>query len=308
MTMCTVMVRRVRGALGAGGPLPLPAATTWGWHRLQPDAARHVVRRAGIAPGDLVVDLGAGRGALTAALVAAGAHVVAVEVHPGRLADLRDRFAGRPVTVVDADIDRLRLPRRPFRVVANPPWALAETVRAALLRSPALVRADLVLPRWLVHRWAAGSPRIESAARCGPSRSPRRRRPAAPSPSSTAAAAERRYVADVGVAERRAGTSAACRPRRPSSRSRTARTSTAVLRRAHLRRRHGGRGRRRQHRHPGRHGLVRPPRPAGLRPRPTPRSASCGRSSTWSSPSPAGRPGGRRSTAVRRWPGPSRWR
>ena len=118
------------------------------------------MRRAGIAPGDLVVDLGAGRGALTAALVEAGAHVVAVEIHPGRLADLRDRFAGRPVTVVGADIDGLRLPRRPFRVVANPPWARAEAVRSTLLRAPALVRADLVLPRWLVHRWAAGSPRI----------------------------------------------------------------------------------------------------------------------------------------------------
>ncbi|MET0579703.1 MAG: rRNA adenine N-6-methyltransferase family protein, partial [Ilumatobacteraceae bacterium] len=134
---------------------------TWGFHRLAPDAARHVVRAAAIRPGDLVVDLGAGHGALTAALVDAGARVVAVEVHPGRLADLRHRFAGRPVTVVDADIDRVRLPRRAFRVVANPPWARAETVRAVLLRSPALVRADLVLPRWLVHRWAAGSSRID---------------------------------------------------------------------------------------------------------------------------------------------------
>ena len=37
---------------------------------------------------------------------------------------------------------------------------VAESVRAHLLRAPALVRADLVLPRWLVHRWAAQSPRI----------------------------------------------------------------------------------------------------------------------------------------------------
>ena len=134
----------------------------WGWHRLQPDAARHVVRRAGVRPGDLVVDLGAGHGALTAALVAAGAQVVAIELHPARLDALRDRFAGRDVTVVAADIGAARLPRRPFRVVANPPWALAETIRASLLRSPALVRADLVLPRWLVHRWAQRSPRIEA--------------------------------------------------------------------------------------------------------------------------------------------------
>jgi 23S rRNA (adenine-N6)-dimethyltransferase len=64
------------------------------------------------------------------------------------------------VTVVRADAATVRLPRRPFRVVANPPWAVAESVRAHLLQTPSLVRADLVLPRWLVHRWAARSPRI----------------------------------------------------------------------------------------------------------------------------------------------------
>jgi 23S rRNA (adenine-N6)-dimethyltransferase len=127
----------------------------WGWHRLDPRAAGLVVARAGIRDGDLVVDLGAGTGALTAALVDAGARVIAIELHPARAASLRERFAAAPVTVVRADVARARLPRRPFRVVANPPWALAETVRANLLRAPALVRADLVLPRWLVRRWAA---------------------------------------------------------------------------------------------------------------------------------------------------------
>ena len=112
------------------------------------------MRRAGIGPGDLVVDLGAGDGAITSALVDAGARVVAIELHPARVAMLRERFADDRVTVVGADIATARLPRRPFRVVANPPWALAESVRASLLRSPSLVRADFLLPRWLVRRWA----------------------------------------------------------------------------------------------------------------------------------------------------------
>jgi 23S rRNA (adenine-N6)-dimethyltransferase len=118
------------------------------------------VRAAAIRPGDLVVDLGAGHGALTSALLDVGARVVAVELHPGRVELLRERFAGGAVTVVRADVANVRLPRRPFRVVANPPWACAESVRAHLLRSPALVRADLVLPRWLAHRWASRSARI----------------------------------------------------------------------------------------------------------------------------------------------------
>jgi len=74
---------------------------------------------------------------------------------------LRRTFADRPVTVVLGDVVDVGLPRRPFRVVANPPWARAESVRARLLRAPNLVRADLVLPRWLVHRWASGSERID---------------------------------------------------------------------------------------------------------------------------------------------------
>ena len=119
-----------------------------------------MVERAGVGAGDVVVDLGAGTGALTAALVAAGARVVAVEMHPGRVDGLRRRFAAAPVRVVRADVRSLRFPRRPFRVVANPPWSAAEAVRSSLLRAPQLVRADLVVPRWLVQRWAAASPRI----------------------------------------------------------------------------------------------------------------------------------------------------
>ena len=151
--MLTVMVRRVRGRRPAPGP-------RWGWHRLDPSAARRVVAWAGITSGDLVVDLGAGTGALTAAALDAGARVIAVELHPDRVAALRARFAGDPVVVVRADITAVRWPRRPFCVVANPPWALAETVRANLLRCANLRRADLVLPRWLVHRWAARDSRI----------------------------------------------------------------------------------------------------------------------------------------------------
>ena len=119
------------------------------------------MRAAAIRPGDLVVDLGAGHGVLTAALVDAGAHVVAVELHPARLAVLYDRFDHAPVTVVRADVAGVRLPRGPFRVVANPPWSLAESIRTNLRRAPGLVRADLVLPRWLVHRWAVDAPDVE---------------------------------------------------------------------------------------------------------------------------------------------------
>jgi 2-polyprenyl-3-methyl-5-hydroxy-6-metoxy-1,4-benzoquinol methylase len=100
--------------------VPASGQARWGWHHLSPRWADQIVADAQVSPGDLVVDIGAGTGALTASLVAAGARVVAVELHPQRLAVLRERFADAPVTVVRADATYLRLPRRPFRVVAHP--------------------------------------------------------------------------------------------------------------------------------------------------------------------------------------------
>ena len=68
---------------------------------------------------------------------------------------LRARFAGDDVTVVRADVADLRLPRRPFRVVASPPFAVTSRVLGRLMAPGSrLVRADLVLQR--ARRPAAG--------------------------------------------------------------------------------------------------------------------------------------------------------
>jgi 23S rRNA (adenine-N6)-dimethyltransferase len=135
----------------AGRPGP------WGWHELECEWALRLVALADVGRGDLVLDVGAGTGTITDLLVRAGARVVAFELHPRRAAVLRERFARLPVTVVRADGADLRLPRRPFKVVANPPFG----VTTALLRrltapSSRLQRASIVLPAWAVARWAAG--------------------------------------------------------------------------------------------------------------------------------------------------------
>lgn len=139
----------------------------WGWHALTDDFARQVVADAEVRPGELVLDIGAGEGAITAHLVAAGAQVVAVELHAGRAERLRTRFADAPVTVAQVDIADLYLPHRPFRVVANPPFGVTRSLVGTLLgRGSALTAADLVLQRGAVDGLAARRlPRGVQAAR-----------------------------------------------------------------------------------------------------------------------------------------------
>jgi 23S rRNA (adenine-N6)-dimethyltransferase len=120
--------------------------------------AERIVAEAGIRPGELVLDVGAGSGALTSPLRAAGAQVIAIELHPARLAALHERFGDDAgVKVVKADAGSLRLPRRPFRVVANPPFAVTSPLlRRLLAPGSRLVAADLVLPRQAAVRWVSG--------------------------------------------------------------------------------------------------------------------------------------------------------
>jgi 23S rRNA (adenine-N6)-dimethyltransferase len=119
----------------------------WGWHRLAEPWPTRLVLAAGVRPGEFVVDLGAGDGALTGALLAAGARVLAVELHPGRAARLRARFP--EARVVQADLQAFTFPGRGFRVVANPPYSISALLWRRLFRSR-MYAADLVLPAWCV--------------------------------------------------------------------------------------------------------------------------------------------------------------
>jgi 23S rRNA (adenine-N6)-dimethyltransferase len=111
-----------------------------------------------VQSGDLVLDLGAGLGALTEPLVLAGATVIAVELNPWRAAVLRERCALYPVTVVCTDVLRLRFPRRRFRVVASPPYNLSTAVLTRLLSTDRLLSADLVLQTAAVRRLVDAPP------------------------------------------------------------------------------------------------------------------------------------------------------
>jgi 23S rRNA (adenine-N6)-dimethyltransferase len=123
--------------------------------------AATLVRESGVRATDLVLELGAGRGVLTAELARRAGTVIAVELDPVWAEQLRKRFAARQnVVVIAGDAMQTALPTEPFRVVANVPFNRTTAVLRRLLDDPRtpLERADLVVQQ-AVARKRAGNPR-----------------------------------------------------------------------------------------------------------------------------------------------------
>lgn len=129
-----------------------------------PHLAHELVAELGPLDGVLVVDIGAGVGALTLELARAGASVWAVEPDPVWYEQLRQRLydadlADR-VKVVRTTVERLHLPREPYRVVANPPFGITTSLLTRLLDHPAggPERVDLVVQREVAAKHASTPP------------------------------------------------------------------------------------------------------------------------------------------------------
>jgi 23S rRNA (adenine-N6)-dimethyltransferase len=134
--------------------------------------ASQLVADAGVTGDDRVVELGAGRGALTDALAGRAAQVLAIELDPKLVSILARRYAAvRNVTVLGADARDAPLPANPYRVLANLPFGVTSAVLRRLLDAPAggLQRADLIV-QWQVARARAraGPPTDLVGARWGP--------------------------------------------------------------------------------------------------------------------------------------------
>jgi 23S rRNA (adenine-N6)-dimethyltransferase len=149
-----VAVRRARGAP--------PSRRSHQQHFLRSTRlAAEIVRAAGLERDDLVIDIGAGTGVLTAELARRSDRVQAIEIDGALVARLCERFGRTPqVEVVNADALGLPLPGEPFRVVANIPFNASTAICRRLLDDPCvpLVRADLIVELDVAWKRARVSP------------------------------------------------------------------------------------------------------------------------------------------------------
>ncbi|MCL4117080.1 UNVERIFIED_CONTAM: hypothetical protein GTU68_050758 [Idotea baltica] len=118
---------------------------------VDPNQIDRIVRLAGVKPGDHVVEVGPGLGALTAGLVDAGCNVVAVEVDDGLVGALRSQFGeNSAVTVVHHDAltvdwDQVTPPDRSWAMVANLPYNVATPLVLDVLDMVPQVKTLLVM-------------------------------------------------------------------------------------------------------------------------------------------------------------------
>jgi 23S rRNA (adenine-N6)-dimethyltransferase len=122
-----------------------------GQNFLDPALAEQIVEEAKLVPGELVIEVGAGAGALTLALARRSVRLLAVEPDPVWAQRLRERLAGNRVRVLARDFLAIDLPREAFRVIGSLPFGRTTDILRRLLDDPALplVRADVIV-QWEV--------------------------------------------------------------------------------------------------------------------------------------------------------------
>jgi 23S rRNA (adenine-N6)-dimethyltransferase len=131
-----------------------------GQNFLNAATADRLIEQAGFERGELVVEVGAGSGAMTFALARRGVRVIAIEPDRFWCERLRQRLDANPdISVVNADFLGFRLPDKPFRVVGSLPFGKTTDILRRLLNNPAVAmkRADLIV-QWEVARKRAAMP------------------------------------------------------------------------------------------------------------------------------------------------------
>lgn len=126
------------------------------------NTVRRVARLASVGAGDHVIEIGAGLGALTRALLETGATVTAIEIDRGLAAVLAAEVAPLGATIVHADALNIDWPTlladKRWTLVANLPYNVATPLVCDLLDGVAQIERMLVMVQREVAERLAAAP------------------------------------------------------------------------------------------------------------------------------------------------------
>ncbi|MCL5947928.1 MAG: 16S rRNA (adenine(1518)-N(6)/adenine(1519)-N(6))-dimethyltransferase RsmA [Actinobacteria bacterium] len=127
---------------------------------IDPNTSRKIAWLGELHPGDKVLEIGPGLGALTGALVDAGAFVTAVEIDRRLVERLRPIEHSGRVRIVEGDILRISfdeiLGQDRWKMVSNLPYNIATpTVMRILEDAPQVESMVVMVQREVARRWTA---------------------------------------------------------------------------------------------------------------------------------------------------------
>jgi len=110
---------------------------SWGQHFLiDPNIARKIVDSSFVSSGDLVIEIGPGKGILTEILLKMGVRVLAIEIDPTLVALLREKFSFYSnFTLILSDACRYPYQNinEPFKVISNLPYNISTPILFRLM-------------------------------------------------------------------------------------------------------------------------------------------------------------------------------
>ena len=137
------------------------ARKRFGQHFLHdPKVIERIVAAIDPRPGEALIEIGPGRGALTAPLLQRAGELTAIEIDRDLASALQARF-GAPLNlivadVLDVDFTTLRADRKPLRVIGNLPYNISTPLLFYLLaQREAIFDMHFMLQREVVERMVA---------------------------------------------------------------------------------------------------------------------------------------------------------
>jgi 23S rRNA (adenine-N6)-dimethyltransferase len=119
---------------------------------------QEIISKSAICQNETIVELGAGKGALTESLAKKSGNILAVEYDKKYVDVLQRKFMrSENVKVIQQDIMKFRLPKKKFVVISNIPYAITTPILKMLLSNPisGFQRGVIVMERGAAKRFTA---------------------------------------------------------------------------------------------------------------------------------------------------------